>query len=51
MEITSGHSTKNPGKKRGRKRENELLSECGKLMINSGKMKDATNYSFTNPSL
>ena len=50
MEIISGHSTKNPGKKRGRKRQNELLNECGKLFINSGKMKYITGYSFTNIS-
>ena len=36
------------GKKRGRKKKNELLMECGKLMIDSGKMKDLTSYSFTN---
>jgi len=51
MEEASGQSTKNRGNKRGRKRQNELLTECGKLMINSGKMKDLTRYSFTNPSL
>jgi len=51
MEIVSGHSTKNLGKKRGRKRQKELLIKYGKLMINSGKMKDLTSYSFTNPSL
>jgi len=51
MESISGYSTKNPGKKRGRRRQNDLLSECGKLLINSGKMKDLTSYSFTNTSL
>jgi len=50
MEATLGHSSKNPGQKRGGKRQNELLTECGKLMINSGKMKDLTSYSFTNLS-
>jgi len=39
---------KNPREKRGRKKKNELLMECGKLMIDSGKMKDLTSYSFTN---
>jgi len=39
---------RNPRKKRGRKKQNELLMECGKLMIDSGKMKDLTSYSFTN---
>jgi len=39
---------RNPGKRRGRKNQNELLMECGKLMIDSGKMKDLTSYSFTN---
>lgn len=34
MEITPGCSTKNPGEKRGRRRQNDLLSECGKLLIN-----------------
>jgi len=51
MGITFRYSTKNPGKKSGRRRQNKLLSECGKLMINSGKMKDLTSYSFTNISL
>jgi len=37
-----------PGKKRGRKNQNELLMGCGKLMIDSGKMKDLSSYSFTN---
>lgn len=48
MEETQGHSSKNLGRKRGRKRHNELLIECGKLMINSGKIKDLISYSFTN---
>lgn len=50
MEEISGHSTKNPGRKRGRKSQNELLIECGKLLINSGKIKYITSYSFKNPS-
>ena len=50
MEEALGHSSKNPGMKRGRKRQNELLTECGKLMINSGKMRDLMSYSFTNLS-
>ena len=50
MEATSGHGPKNPGRKRGRKRQNGLLIECGKLMINSDKMKDLTGYPFTNLS-
>lgn len=37
-----------PRKKRGRKKQNELLMEYGKLMIDSGKMKDLTSYSFAN---
>lgn len=48
MKSTPGLAPRNPGKKRGRKKQNELLMECGKLMIDSGKMKDLTNYSFTN---
>jgi len=48
MKSTPGLATRNPGKKRGRKKQNELLMECGKLMIDSGKMKDLTSYSFTN---
>ncbi len=47
MKSTPGLATRNPGKKRGRKKQNELLMECGKLMIDSGKMKDLTSYSFT----
>jgi len=50
MEEILGHSDRNPGRKRGRKSQNELLIECGKLMINSGNMKDLTSYSFKNPS-
>ena len=50
MEATGGQAPKNPRRKRGRKKQNELLIECGKLMINSGKMKDLTSYSFTNLS-
>lgn len=50
MEVTAEHPTQNPGRKRGRKRQNELLTDFGKLMINSGKMKDLTSYSFTNLS-
>jgi len=37
---------KNPGMKRGRKRQKELLLECGKLMIDLGRMKDLSKYSF-----
>ena len=48
MKSTPGLATRNPGKKRGRKKKNELLMECGKLMIDSGKIKDLTSYSFTN---
>ena len=48
MEAIKGQALKNPGRKRARKRQNESLIECGKLMINSGKMKDLTSYSFTN---
>jgi len=47
MKTTLGLATRNPRKKRGRKKQNELLMECGKLMIDSGKMKDLANYSFT----
>jgi len=49
MGLILGKSAKNPGKKRGRKRQKELLLECGKLMIDSGKMKDLSSYSFINP--
>ena len=50
MKATSGLAPRNLGMKRGRKKQNELLIECGKLMIDSGKMKDLTSYSFTNLS-
>lgn len=50
MENSKTSSPKDSGRKRGRKRQNELLTECGKLMINSGKVKDLTSYSFTNLS-
>jgi len=43
-----GLATRNAGKKRGRKKQKDLLMECGNLMIYSGKMKDLSNYSFTN---
>jgi len=46
--TTLGLVNRNPGKKRGRKKKNELLMECGKLMIDSGKMKHLASYSFTN---
>lgn len=46
--TTLGLVNRNPGKKRGRKKQNELLMECRRLMINSGKMKDLASYSFTN---
>jgi len=48
MKLDPGLATRNLGKKRGRKKQNELLMECGKLMIDSGKIKDLTSYSFTN---
>ncbi len=48
MKNTMGLDTRNLSKKRGRKKQNELLTECGKLMIDSSKMKDLANYSFTN---
>lgn len=41
---------RNPSRKRGRKKENKLLIECGRLMIDSGKMKDLTSYAFINLS-
>lgn len=50
MEETQALSSKNPGRKRGRKRQKEFLNECGKLLIKSGKMKELTCYSFTNLS-
>jgi len=48
MKSTPGLATRNAGKKRGMKKQKDLLMECGKLMIDSGKMKDLTSYSFTN---
>jgi len=48
MKVNPGLATRNPGKNRGRKEQNELLMECGKLIIDSGNMKDLTNYSFKN---
>ena len=48
MKTTPGLAPRYPGKKRGRKKQNELWMECGKLMIDSGKMKDLSSYSFTN---
>ena len=50
MENLQAQSPKNLGRKRGRKRQNELLNECGKLLFNSGKMKYLTSYSFANLS-
>ena len=47
--LITGKLTKNPGKRRGRKRQKELLLECGKLMIDSGRMKDLSSYSFITP--
>ena len=37
MKTTQGLAPRNLGKKRDRKKQNELLMECGKLMIDSGK--------------
>jgi len=34
---TPGLAIRNPGKKRGGKKKNELLMECGKLMIHFSK--------------
>lgn len=48
MKTTPRLAPRIPGKIRGRKKKNELLMECGKLMIDLGKMKDLSNYSFTN---
>ena len=48
VKTTPGLALRNPRKKRGRKKQIELLIECGKLMIDSGKMKYLTSYSFTN---
>jgi len=43
MKNTAGITLKNPRKKHSRKEQNELMMECGKLMIDSGKMKDLSN--------
>jgi len=51
IKSTLGLATRNEGKKRGRKKQKDLLMECGKLIIDSGKMKDLTSYSFTNHEL
>jgi len=48
LKSTPGLAPRNPGKKRGRKKQNGILMECGKLMIDSSKMKDLSSYSFTN---
>ena len=48
MKSTPGLATRNAGKKRGRKKQKDLLMECGKLMIDSGKMKYLMSYSFRN---
>ena len=48
--TTRGLAPRNRGRKIGRKKQDELFMECGKLMIDSGKMKDLTSYSFTNLS-
>lgn len=48
MKNTPRLAPRCPGTKRGRKKKNELLMECGKLTIDSGKMKDLTSQSFTN---
>ena len=50
MKNTPRLAPRNQGRKRGRKKKNELLMECGKLKIDSSKMKDLTSYSFTNLS-
>lgn len=50
MENPQAQSAKKLGKKRRRNKQNELPSECGKLLINLGKMKYITSYSFTNIS-
>ena len=47
--LITGKLTKNPGNRRGRKWQKELLLECGKLMIDSGRMKDLSSYSFITP--
>jgi len=48
MKTTPGLATRNPSKKRGMKKQNELLMECGKLVIDLGNMKGVASYSFTN---
>jgi len=48
MESTRGLATINARKKRGMKKQKDLLMEFGKLMIDLGKMKYLTCYSFTN---
>ena len=48
MKTTPRLAPRNPRKKRGRKKQNELLMECGKLMIDLGKMKELSSYSFAN---
>lgn len=48
MKSSPGLATRNARKKRGIKKKKELLMECGKLMIDLGKIKDLTRYSFTN---
>ena len=48
IKTTPGLAPRYPGNKRGWKKKNELLMECGKLMIDSSKMKDLSSYSFTN---
>lgn len=48
MKAIPGLATRNAGKNKGRKKKKDLLMECGKLMIDSGKMKDLNSYSFTN---
>ena len=48
MKSTPGLATRNAGKKRGKEKQKDLLMACGKLMIDSAKMKDVTSYSFTN---
>jgi len=48
MKATPGLAPRILGKKRGWKKQNELLMEYGKLMIDSGKMKNLSSYSFKN---
>jgi len=48
IKTTPGLATRNPGKKRRWEKKNQHLMECGKLMIDSGKMKDIASYSFKN---